>query len=491
MQGTRILCVADIRGKLSSLNDLAQKYNASHIVHTGSFGFFDSGSIARIPETELRHVVQHTPGVDVNTLPDDSALLRSKLPKHALSELPLFLGGALRLNVPVYTTYGALEDVLVLDRFRSRQYSVPNLHLVNELASFVIDTASGYKLRLFGLGGALIQNKLFDNGNGRTTIAGTHGVMWTSLVQIGQLITTARKAYDPTEIRVFVTHASPSREGLLAQLALVLHADYTISSSLHFLNTASFNAYSTFPDETSYSQLFINARHSFVALWKEVEAQVLEVLANDPKQLKVIRTAVDVFEAMPTKHNSANSLLLESFKNLWHFNLTDAKTGALMLVINNGRVSLETYSEGFDFHFRLRNKEQHVPTAPTAYLKQQQIQSVPTEPSGQNTSNNTNHAPGVWISNAKNGEAAVKQLFAEQDKLLIKSIFIKEVPTAPELQYAKVYFSNADEAKAALTRLDLQAAGKASLIREFPSRPANSTFHRRTKTRGRQSSKTR
>lgn len=36
----RILCVADIRGRLSALNDLAREANAHAIIHTGDFGFF-------------------------------------------------------------------------------------------------------------------------------------------------------------------------------------------------------------------------------------------------------------------------------------------------------------------------------------------------------------------------------------------------------------------------------------------------------------------
>jgi hypothetical protein len=36
----RILCVADIRGRLSALNDLAREANAHAVIHTGDFGFF-------------------------------------------------------------------------------------------------------------------------------------------------------------------------------------------------------------------------------------------------------------------------------------------------------------------------------------------------------------------------------------------------------------------------------------------------------------------
>lgn len=36
----RLLCIADIRGRLSALNDLARDANACAIIHTGDFGFF-------------------------------------------------------------------------------------------------------------------------------------------------------------------------------------------------------------------------------------------------------------------------------------------------------------------------------------------------------------------------------------------------------------------------------------------------------------------
>ena len=36
----RILCIADIRGRLSALNDLAREAGAQAIIHTGDFGLF-------------------------------------------------------------------------------------------------------------------------------------------------------------------------------------------------------------------------------------------------------------------------------------------------------------------------------------------------------------------------------------------------------------------------------------------------------------------
>ncbi|KAJ7238680.1 hypothetical protein C8J57DRAFT_1086746, partial [Mycena rebaudengoi] len=76
--------------------------------------------------------------------------------------------------VPVYTVWGACEDVLVIEKFRSGSYVITSC----------LDLG-GVKLRLLGLSGAL---KMFDNGDGNTTIAGGLGTMWTTALQIGELI---------------------------------------------------------------------------------------------------------------------------------------------------------------------------------------------------------------------------------------------------------------------------------------------------------------
>lgn len=63
---TRVLCIADVRGKIAtmrplqtkltqqgnlrSLNDLAKTANADYILHTGDFGFYDNTSLERIAD---------------------------------------------------------------------------------------------------------------------------------------------------------------------------------------------------------------------------------------------------------------------------------------------------------------------------------------------------------------------------------------------------------------------------------------------------------
>lgn len=86
-------------------------------------------------------------------------------PTPLLSEFPLFMEGKKSLRVPVYTVWGACEDVAVLEKFRMGTYHVHNLFILDEANTYLIDVG-GVSLRLFGLGGAIVQHKLFDNGEG-------------------------------------------------------------------------------------------------------------------------------------------------------------------------------------------------------------------------------------------------------------------------------------------------------------------------------------
>lgn len=129
-----------------------------------------------------------------------------------LSEFPKLVSGELKLDVPVYTVYGACEDIAILEKLRmappssidlsgtasasssppTNEYSIPNLTVINEGTTRCLHVG-GLKLRLFGLGGSVVSHKLFDNGEGQATMAGGNGTMWTTALQIGELIDTAQK----------------------------------------------------------------------------------------------------------------------------------------------------------------------------------------------------------------------------------------------------------------------------------------------------------
>lgn len=121
----------------------------------------------------LKHVAQYSPLLSDNikrviqSSNPQSYDVKQRFAPHELqlSELSKFINKQLKLDVPVYTVWGACEDVRVLERFRSGEYKVDNLHIIDEANSRLLELG-GVKLRLLGLGGAVVMHKLFDNGEG-------------------------------------------------------------------------------------------------------------------------------------------------------------------------------------------------------------------------------------------------------------------------------------------------------------------------------------
>ncbi|KAI5298675.1 hypothetical protein KEM56_003858, partial [Ascosphaera pollenicola] len=366
----RVLCVADVRGNLKSLNELAAQARADHIIHTGDFGFYDNTSLERIAEKTLRHVVQYSPLVTASvkdtiskTPPNQSIKSRFTPDQLPLSELSLLLSGQLTLNVPVYTVWGACEDVRVLEKFRSGDYKVPNLHIIDEANSRLLDIG-GVKLRLLGLGGAVVMHKLFDNGEGRTTIAGGQGTMWTTLLQMGELVDTANRVYDPSETRIFVTHTSPAREGMLNQLSVTLKADFSVSAGLHFRYGSSYNEFSVNPSLDHYRGKLAASKSSFNDVWDTVKGEVEAAINSNEAQRTLLDSALGIVQKMPTVANGGNpfggstgnadagQVDESAFKNMWNFNLADAAFGWLVLEIDGGRIGTEMRAQGFNFSHR-------------------------------------------------------------------------------------------------------------------------------------------
>lgn len=98
--------------------------------------------------------------------------------------------------------------------------------------------------------------------------------MWTTALQIGELVELANSVYDASETRVLVTHASPGREGLLAQLALTLHADFTISAGLHFRYNIAYNEFACQPEIDHFRNRLIQSQQQFMQLWDAIKEQV-------------------------------------------------------------------------------------------------------------------------------------------------------------------------------------------------------------------------
>ncbi|KAI1304025.1 hypothetical protein F5Y03DRAFT_180895 [Xylaria venustula] len=371
----RVLCIADVRGNLSSLNDLARQARADHIIHTGDFGFYDETSLDRIAEKTLKHVAQYSPLISENIKkaisqpgPVKQRFQPDDLP---LSQLPQLIKGEIKLDVPVYTVWGACEDVRVLEKFRSNEYKVPNLHIIDEHRSMLLEIG-GVKLRLLGLGGAVVMHKLFDNGEGRTTIAGGQGTMWTTLLQMGELIDTANRVYDPTETRVFITHASPAREGILNQLSVSLKADFSISAGLHFRYGSSYNEFSVNPTLDHYRGKLAASKASFNDVWETVKSEVEPAIQQNEGQQNLLKNALGLVERMPNTAAGGNpfgglapsslgQVDESAFKNMWNFNLADAAFGWLVLEIQDGRIGTEMRAQGFNFSHRGAKQQPNVP----------------------------------------------------------------------------------------------------------------------------------
>lgn len=343
--GFKILCVAEVRGELSKLNALARKHQASIIIHTGNFGFFDQNSIAKVHESYLRHIIAFSPLISAETKSkvnklskvtpsnnnhaEDEGKLVDYVINERLSELDQFLSGELKFEVPIYTIYGMIEDTSVINRFKLGIYNIPNLHLIDENSIYNVPVAPDLNICLFGLGGALNISKLFFHGTYDDSIqnevsdiskeqqedkffvptSGDPGNIWITLLQVGKLIKTVNRTFKQNKdfkkaVKIFVSHSSPSKESLLEHLGIFLKADYTISNSLHFLYSSSYNELSICPNYEFFKNKFIDSKLQLIKIWKNIKSTI-ELITNkddNPNKQEIyelFETALNCFDRIP------------------------------------------------------------------------------------------------------------------------------------------------------------------------------------------------
>ncbi|CCH40724.1 hypothetical protein BN7_258 [Wickerhamomyces ciferrii] len=460
-KGLRILCIAEIRGNLSLLNDLAENFNADLIIHTGSFGFFDNESISKIHESYLRHIIAFCPLLDSEIVDKVSELskidnsnsssngingdynvdqkdldLKKYLEGVQLSELMDFINGYKFLKIPVYTIYGMVEDSTVIDKFKLGIYSIPNLFIIDENQTFkVTSPIDGTKIFLCGLGGSLSYQKLFHHGTFNNEInqsyesisntggindeflpvSGDPGNIWITMVQIGQFIKTVEENYSPQDVRIMITHPSPSREGLLGHLAVITKMDYTISNGLHFLYPSSFNELSICPNFEFYKSKFSEARTQLSNIWTNVSKTVEQIISNNEHLTNLLSIALSNFDKIPVVTTNKNEEIIPislsnfkrdinsniirsqndsyyiAFQNIWHFNLCDVSVGSILLDVQDGNFQFQANSKGFNFKYRenLTNDQQNL------NLKQSSIpSSTSNSNSNSNSTTNIRNSPG-------------------------------------------------------------------------------------------------
>lgn len=381
----RILCVADIRGDYHELNRLIREHDATAVIHTGDFGFMTAESVDRMNDKILRHLIQYSPllppAARTQLLAIPSSAGRSALINQLnnssvhfpLSQFPHLLSGAINFPVPVFTTWGLVEDVNVIEKFRTGEYGVQNLAILDEATSRLVEVG-GVKLRLLGLGGTVADHKLFDYGEGHGSIAGAQGTMWTTALQIGELIDTAQRTFSPDETRLFVSTTPTSRNGLMTLVSNAIKADLTISCGLHFRYPVSYNEYSIHPDFESYRRKMQQAKDDFKGLFDQVRDRVFGSL--DDKQSVLLHKSLSAIDNVPIADDGM-------WANTWHWSLSDAGFGNMLLSITDSRVSAETKSSGVNFAHRT-GKGPALPTGTT----------IPSAPSGLNSVKSFSSRPG-------------------------------------------------------------------------------------------------
>lgn len=369
-RGNRILLLSDVRGQLTLLNQVAVQAKVSYAVCTGNFGFYDAQSASTIDPALLPKVRSYrgsgkrtgsNSGGSSNGSGGSSNGSSSSSGNGSggggsgssggvdVGELQLCLQGKLRLKVPVYTVWGDEEDVRVVCKFRRGEYKVPNLHIIDELHSHLSDG-----LRFLGLGGAIDSTKMLDGGaEVEETIAGEAGRMWTTLLQVGQLIKTAKQTYRPDETRIFVTFGNPLLEGFLTILAHAIKADVILFHQTSSLGITSLreNVVNSFE---SMTQRMEKSAESVQDVWEEVGDQVREMLeeAGELEFLDLMETAIGALNTPPSAFHHST---------VWHIGAAPlsasfprSKSILMQSPQGHSQLGLDLFCSGVDFQ-RQRN----------------------------------------------------------------------------------------------------------------------------------------
>ena len=203
MSQTRLLLVTDTHGHLDQINVLAGKTTAAAVVHAGDFGFYDDNSTASLSDRELALRIVHSslePDVRKRAFDlsraEKVSLIHGRCP---LSDLPQYLIGQKKFNVPVYAVWGNHEDKTVVEKFLRDDYRVENLHMLHEKQAYHVGP-----FHVAGLGGNfLLDDKLFQKA-----LAGAGGKIWSTLTQYVELIQTVQATAREGDIRLLVSHVS-------------------------------------------------------------------------------------------------------------------------------------------------------------------------------------------------------------------------------------------------------------------------------------------
>lgn len=313
----RILLISDTHGRLSQLGEIAAAAGCEAIVHAGDFGFYDGESVDRLTDREIALRIVHSElsseqKQDCRALTDEArrAFVRERLP---LSDLPRYLSGELRFELPVYAVWGNHEDVEVIRKFRSDAYRVENLILLHDEATCHLGN-----LHLFGLGGNfLVGAKLFQQA-----IAGGGGRVWSVLGQYERLLEAVRRNARPNEMRMLVSHVSPGKEPFITLLGAWSGSDWIVSGHMDP------------PFALVWNEFGVRSVREAEGRLRDRIAEIEHAYADlDPATSARNRTAMETFSSLPrTKVTVGRGEEVPAwYPRMWSANLPDAHTGYAVL----------------------------------------------------------------------------------------------------------------------------------------------------------------
>jgi predicted phosphodiesterase len=317
----RILLLSDTHGNLDIVNEKISQTKADFVIHAGDFGFYDEKSLSRLSPRELRLLVSHSPfwhqyNIDKQSKREELADIVKR--HQLLGNFPDFISGRKQFHVPVYSVWGNHEDMQVLKNLRT-DLKINNLYLLDENNFYEFRHEDKLEFSLYGLGGNfLATNKLFD-----TPIAGHGGKVWSTLHQFGVLYNQIKHKNEPS---IFVSHVSPGKEPLLTRLML------------HFMPNFWISGHMGAPFACVWNQFTIHEMDEALN-WLHTDTSFIEEQYKSGRLSEESILAYDIIKQDIPKKD-------DWFKKMWNINLPDVKDGYAILIVEDGRFSLETYSNG-------------------------------------------------------------------------------------------------------------------------------------------------
>ncbi len=324
----RFLLLSDTHGKLGIINELAAEVRADAVIHAGDFGFHDEESYERISDRELRLHITHS---DLEAGPKKEILGLSREERIAacrdacaLSQLPMYIDGRLRFEVPVFAVWGNHEDKKVVESFVRGDLEVENLRVLAHDTAYRVGPALVY-----GLGGNFLPgSKLLQK-----PIAGGAGRVWSTLSQCVELIQTVDGQEDQSGTQIFVSHVSPGKEPFVEFIAARTSANFTVSGHMGAPYPMVWNPFAVRSVE--------EASRTLQEGILETKRACLEARGSDPAK---VEQAFSVIDRIPKTeaHLGRGVKVPRWFCKMTHINLPDAEVGFAVMDLVDGSAKIRT-----------------------------------------------------------------------------------------------------------------------------------------------------